>query len=164
MSFLGMFLLDLRLGHYIDLFFLSRHYIDPFFSLYRPIRVTILENFGKTRRISLYFLYFPCHSHTDTTGIPLVFYLQRVSQMDRAEELGGEYRGGREWTNSRLRFISDTESLFFIPQVREQILDTDNYHVFFSFLRELGNILDIFGIQKPFQNTTKTDPIILVSF
>lgn len=79
-----MFLLELRPGHYIDLFFLSRHYIDPFFSLFRPIRVTILENFEKASKIFLYFFYHPRHSYVDTAEFILVFYLQWDFQIDRA--------------------------------------------------------------------------------
>lgn len=54
-----MFLLELRPGHYIDLFFLSRHYIDPYFPLFRPIRVTIVENFRTVRGLSLNSSTFP---------------------------------------------------------------------------------------------------------
>ena len=83
-----MFLLELRPGHYIDLF-LSRHYIDPYFSLFRPIRVTIVENFRTVRGLSLNSSVFPGNPfkiHWDGFYFPVA---TRNRKWDLCTEVGG---------------------------------------------------------------------------
>lgn len=151
-------------GHYIDVFIQFPSLYWPVISLFRPIRVTILENFRIVRGLILNSSAFPGNSFKMPLREFLFLNFTRNTKWDLRTEVGGEKLGDGIDIYYVLILYSEIRHYYDLLIRREQILEIDKYFVSCSILRWFGKVLDDFTIQMPSQNTPKTDPIILVPF